>query len=635
MTLELYNEVYIVQNDIRVVISNETLPLETNGDRSTVHYELTTEPGYGQLMIDYIPVTTFSQADVDAGRLFYFQSNLSSAYDEFTLGVRDSVKNEIEGVLVAVIVEPLVRTRDDPVSVDSDGPFHITLDYLDASRLATETNSDPVYEVFILPRLGTLGVIAGRRRNDSVRAKRDLDHEFFEPKLTFSHDDIVNEQVTYTPSPGASSSDGGPQSDAFNYTLRALYAQPAVGSLKFTVTLPRATTAAPIVDGRVDDDYNYVYIEVDEDDGQDGSAVYVTTALIVAGGVLTSICSIVSYRCYRLSRRRRWKRRQRELDALRQDDKPSETVERHAVDLHPSEPLLTRSAWTEPIHVAASEGELRRIRAQHWLTERHSRPRALNEALRCAGVDSAADDQTSPTGRPHDDDDQQPYPHDDQPYPRESVYRGPPASRPYEDVTSPTTWFDSFGATQPSWKTGQQPASTGLTDPQNGEQPGRTDTLLPWFDHSQRLPRSTQSTLSSQSRPTPGNRVGTERHSTDQQMDRARPQQQDPDHQLAKHSSYLVSRPVPILALPADRLTGPGTDVAHSDPVHQGDVSSTPGPAISPARTSRPDDATYPAHSRGDQAAQQIVYDWENVDPKLLDLCRKTSPVLDKNEHWV
>jgi len=59
---------------------------------------------------------------------------------------------------------------------------------------------------------------------------------------------------------------------------------------------------------------------VDEaaDDADDGSE-YVTTALIVAGGVLTSVCSIIAYRCYRLSRRRRWKRRQRQLHA---DDEP-------------------------------------------------------------------------------------------------------------------------------------------------------------------------------------------------------------------------------------------------------------------------------------------------------------------------
>jgi len=40
----------------------------------------------------------------------------------------------------------------------------------------------------------------------------------------------------------------------------------------------------------------------------------------------------------------------------------------------------------------------------------------------------------------------------------------------------------------------------------------------------------------------------------------------------------------------------------------------------------------------GDQAgtaAQQVVFDWDSVDPQLLDLCRKTSPVLDKNQYWV
>ena len=83
-------------------------------------------------------------------------------------------------------------------------------------------------------------------------------------------------------------------------------------------------------------------------------------------------------------------------------------MRRHAADLHPSEPLLTRCAWAEPIHVAATESELRRLRAERGArTQREpERRRSLGDALRCAGAqDSAADDQ-APDGPPAGDGDQ-------------------------------------------------------------------------------------------------------------------------------------------------------------------------------------------------------------------------------------
>ena len=771
MALDRYNEVHIVQGDIEAMITNETLALETNGNRSTVYYDVTEAPEYGELMIDYLSVTSFSQVDVDSGQLFYFQSDMSSGFDQFRLDVRDSAHNEISGVLLAVIVEPRIHIQDDVIPVTSDGPFQITVDVLDAGELASLTGSDPVYHVFILPRLGTLSVTTDtqqrqrRRRDDSptwqrIRRKRrngndedELESESVDTKLKFSHDDVVNNRVMYTPSPNAApeNGDNGPQQDGFNYTLMAPNTQPAVGSLKFEVRLPPATEAAPMkVDG--DDDYNYVYVDDVEDSGESGSE-YVTTALIVAGGALTSICSIISYRCYRLSRRRRWKRRQRELEALRQDDKP-EPVERHAADLHPSEPLLTRSTWIEPMHVAASETELRQIRAEHWLTNRQSRSR-LNDALRCTGVDSAADDQQ-----------QAPPDHSDrvQTLPLDSAFpdsqASPSAQSTYssnrkDDFPPRSVWFDSFSGTQPGRSTRDDPTEaqtldrqrrpptlSRLTEPlpvtspndsttcQSDTRPTRTDTLLSWLDKPDAAsscddpPRSTQppstahsypahDRLASQptdglSRPTtarlpvvyPGGQqdtADTERYPNDRQtsaVDRSGTQQQHPhhdsDHPTPEHSSvpWPVSSPGRSDALRStlprftlqhsvpdrgasesdglanvqtqERGGDPCTDGSHCSLVQRDDVisgaTSTTIPDISESPGTLPgdDDGGYVTGSRPQRqlddtdnssarhveagpaaAAQQVVYDWDKVDPQLLDLCRKTSPILDKNQYWV
>jgi len=337
------SEVEILQGDIQAVITNETLALETNGERSAVEYTVTQAPFAGQLWLDYVPVMQFSQADVDDGRLSYLQSDMTSGSDEFVLDVRDAF-NELVDVFVDVVVTARVVVRDDAVAVSGDRPLPITVDVLDAGELAELTGADPRYEVFVLPRYGTLSVAEParrrRRRSDhgtlavaeppsdrrrrrrchalgrptfrqetiwrtdlrrnhdsdrnspiptdpnqspnvtvlspkrrvagtsahqsancrssqSTRRQRrndddeeEMDSSFFEPKLVFSHDDVVNERVSYAVNPAAGADPGdddGPQNDVFNFTLIAPNTQPAVGSLKLAVTLPPppAITDAP------------------------------------------------------------------------------------------------------------------------------------------------------------------------------------------------------------------------------------------------------------------------------------------------------------------------------------------------------------------------------------------------------
>jgi len=701
ITLQTYN-VHILQGNISAIITNKTLVLETNGNRSAVYYDVTQQPVYGLLMIDYLPVTSFSQADVDSGRLSYFQHDLeSSAFDNFILDVRDS---EVRGVVVEVEVDPRIHVRDDAISVDGDGPFQITVDMLDASELAEMTDSNPEYNVFVLPRLGTLSVASGtgrRRRGDWLEWQRTRrkrangnDEDKVETQMTFTHDDVVNNRVEYTPNPNAvpTNGDDGPQEDGFDYVLRAPRVQPAVGSLKLEVTLPPASEAPPLnVD---DDDEYYVYVDDVEDDEEDGTE-YVTTALIVGGGVLTSVCSIISYRCYRLSRRRRWKRRQRELEALRQDEKP-ESVERHAADLHPSEPLLMRSAWTEPMHVATSEGELRRIRAEHWMSNRQPRQR-LNDALRCAGVDSAVDDQ--PQAAPGDTDQKQTLPCDSVFPCSQSPQDGqdPYTSDRQGDLSRQSAWFDSFRGTQSQPSTRDDPAETQrgpptlsrFTEPlrrttrqsETHPYPARDDEVTPSSTDVSSSPAATRYPGG------PLDAADVERHyngrqtsAVDQSSTRQQRPHQDLDRPTPDHSSIPWPGSTSVLSDPLRKFTLPPSvpnrgaperdgltqtrqrggdacaDGSHCGPVHQDNVTgvtSTTMPETRVTRGTLPGDVDggYVTGSRPRRQsvdtdmssghvdevrpAQQVVYDWDKVDPQLLDLCRTTSPVLDKNQYWV
>jgi len=633
----------------------------------------------------------FSQADVDSGRLFYSQFDLTSALDGFELDVSDAVGNVISGIVVEVVVEPLIK-HPDVVNVDAaDGPFHISLDMLDASLLAEKTNDDPVYDVIELPRLGTLSVstdLSQRRRrrrrhddselgDDSERRRRndnsedDTGHDPVALKLEFSHDDVANDRVLYTPNQDAApAGDNGPQEDGFRFMLLADNAQPAMGSLTFAVMLPPAIEA-PLVEGDVDK-YEYVYVDDVEHEEDNGSA-YVTTALIVAGGVLTSICSIVSYRCYRLSRRRRRKRRQEALQ-----DKP-EPVERHAADLHPSEPLLTRSVWAEPMYVATSEGELRRIRAEHMMADGQARQQGLSDALQCAGVGSNADDQQQTSQCDTDN---------EQTLPRDTFYRPQSpqnAQSPHNRGDNLTPLFDRLGGTQPvsgtpadmadrqrglsdlSRLTGR-PARTRDSDPtthQSDTQPTRPrlDMMPSWLstpDHPARsiLPPSYpphDDRLGSESTrltaaPTPAGYPNDRQSSAVDRGSTGRRQDPDQPSTTPEHSFFPFPRPP---AGPRSLLTDRGAPVTDAqardscaDGSHCNDVIARNRPET---QTPGDDDGGYVTGSRPQRqppvdssqdaetqpGAQQVIYDWDKVDPQLLDLCRKTSPVLDKNQYWV
>lgn len=144
--------------------------------------------------------------------------------------------------------------------------------------------------------------------------------------------------------------------------------------------------------------------------------------------------------------------------------------------------------------------------------------------------------------------------------------------------------------------------------------------------------------------------AGTDRYFAD------RPQTSTVDRQ--HEGPGRSSRPTPG---PSDRLRSlmqqaaperDGGDAACADGRHcypvERDTASTTTTTTTPATSSYDhDDAGCVTGSRppGDlgsdnaaarpPSAQQVVFDWDSVDPQLLDLCRKTSPVLDKNQYWV
>lgn len=62
-----------------------------------------------------------------------------------------------------------------------------------------------------------------------------------------------------------------------------------------------------------------------------------------------------------------------------------------------------------------------------------------------------------------------------------------------------------------------------------------------------------------------------------------------------------------------------------------------PSPPTSPAGLQRNGAPPGDGHHSGPRSVwkEQVTFDWEHVDPELLQHCRKTNPVLHKNQYWV
>ena len=111
---------------------------------SSIVYSVTRDPAHGQLALTLAPdtkVQTFSQLDIDAGRLVYLHERGNGASDEFEFNVEDGRGNVLAGQTFAIRIVANVSDLD----IDYDG--HVTM-------------------TWVTPPGGYVNGIEIRRRND-------------------------------------------------------------------------------------------------------------------------------------------------------------------------------------------------------------------------------------------------------------------------------------------------------------------------------------------------------------------------------------------------------------------------------------------------------------------------------------
>lgn len=262
LSLELVNRsrIEVLQGSTSSYIRNRNLGAVTNGNREDIWYNVTREPQFGRIFLAEEIVTEFRQTDVDSEKVVYVQLDLTVYSDYFIVNLWNGEK-AIEDQVINVSVIPLVDQR--PFNATINSVTVITLDVLDASKLAEQTKGDPLYTVLKGPKYGVL-----HRKEE--RKEREVRERF-----RFSHGEVADGKITYHSNDIQAK---GSIADSFQYMLTAPNVQPARGKF-FIVLKPRVSAGPPEGGtGRLPPDHDTVSVSTTP------SALQPTTPRKVADG---------------------------------------------------------------------------------------------------------------------------------------------------------------------------------------------------------------------------------------------------------------------------------------------------------------------------------------------------------------
>uniref|UniRef100_A0AAY4E7E7 Laminin G domain-containing protein n=1 Tax=Denticeps clupeoides TaxID=299321 RepID=A0AAY4E7E7_9TELE len=242
ITLTIRNStgVNLKQGQTTVVLTSEHLAAEANRRNVSVSYNVTTQPLHGRLLKGHEPVARFTQEDLQAEKVSYHMTDLTSHRDSFEFTVFTS-DNNLTGQIFNITVIPLIHLGD-LVRIPNGIAVKLRRNVLDASELAALSNSDPLFEIISPPKHGRLVKFGLGGSSQSVKS--------------FTFRDVVQgrvaieEKVNITARPGNFTQHRMTSvhhlKDSFEFLLKADHVQPAKGTFVFTIVPYNSVTGKPV-----------------------------------------------------------------------------------------------------------------------------------------------------------------------------------------------------------------------------------------------------------------------------------------------------------------------------------------------------------------------------------------------------
>ncbi|XP_054159667.1 chondroitin sulfate proteoglycan 4-like [Oppia nitens] len=195
LTLTNHSTVQLLQGSIKTKIKPKHLGTISNDIKSEdIIYYIKEGPIDGYIIVnDKTNNEKFTQKDINSLHVSYIQINKTSR-DYFIVDImRDNSKQThktIKNITVLISVKPLVKANK-PYLIASPGiKSYMTSEHLDASDLASITNSMPKFSVTSYPKFGVL-----TKFSNELRPKRKTNTNNL--LIDFTNEDIVKGKIAY------------------------------------------------------------------------------------------------------------------------------------------------------------------------------------------------------------------------------------------------------------------------------------------------------------------------------------------------------------------------------------------------------------------------------------------------------
>uniref|UniRef100_A0A2S2QQT4 Chondroitin sulfate proteoglycan 4 n=1 Tax=Sipha flava TaxID=143950 RepID=A0A2S2QQT4_9HEMI len=223
----------LLQGTYETVVNEKLFQVITNGDKDSIAYNITMNPRYGVVYVNGTKSKLFSHKDLKDGRVVYRQTDLTTAADALRLSAQMHCEESpiIKDLRLNVSVEPLVKTG--AFYPLSGSKSQLGIQVLNAEMLAKTTGSDPKYKILKKPKYGKLKKIVRRSGDKQVIREVDVTNG------DFTHSEIASGIVYFFAKKVLE-----PVEDSFPFLLTANGVQPAIGELRFHVSVaePPSTT---------------------------------------------------------------------------------------------------------------------------------------------------------------------------------------------------------------------------------------------------------------------------------------------------------------------------------------------------------------------------------------------------------
>ncbi|KAM4052299.1 chondroitin sulfate proteoglycan 4-like [Anomaloglossus baeobatrachus] len=218
ITLVNKTNLILLQGRTFLTLSNSNLTATTDGKSTTITYQVSQPPRFGNFMLAGRRVMNFDQADIDLGKVTYHIENFTMSEDSFEVSIFTSETN-LTGHEVNITVEPLVYIKPD-LKIPTGRMYTIKTMDLDATELGNLTNSDPEYYILNPPTYGKI-------------QRKTLKKDLYADTEMFNQSDIDIGRISIYID--ANITDQEILNDSFVFMLRALGVPSALGYFTYSV----------------------------------------------------------------------------------------------------------------------------------------------------------------------------------------------------------------------------------------------------------------------------------------------------------------------------------------------------------------------------------------------------------------